>query len=629
MRYIIASILLIISGLCFSQTSTGYKAPSTHGTVYDEWDYYPERVYVDDANMGYCMYSETYPEIEDWGGYNFGLSGTATINGIIVSIKGQGETGTTARMAVELSWNRGVSWTSTGKYLDFIYSTPQTQTLGGLTDTWGRTWTPSELSSSNFLVRVTAIDQSGTPYQVGIYYMPVNVYYTPEAVATKRRITFFNYTAGLPIEAPEEPSGATDSINLVWYDDFENWTVDYFPGDTMVKKYQVSWYNWIDEYNNQIVNVGSTHNKVWRSDYPSGTVGASSGFSFGIPLGNKYEEIWLSQDVYLNSGFDYYNNALSNGGGKVLPGFAGGGYTPIPYCNDTTFIGWMLHGIFVPLSGGSSATLSTYMYYQNMWGEAECPSGTPGDCGTATNCYGVQDYLGVWQTGAWHNYKVRIVMNTIVDGVVQSDGYVETFWDNTFKTRRTGLRFLTNSGTTNLIDQIFEGYWFGGSAPSDAATWLMYDNIVAYTIGSKHPDYRTGPSSASTSNIVVSGHKYADEFYTDQTYTATSGDVYSHDKTKVENDPGMLVGETVDYTIAPTGATTIHITFPTWEIEKDLYDPWEATVKVYNAANTLLYTFNRSNVPSGTYNITSSSVRIEYYAGRGYNQGFKLSYTIN
>ena len=29
------------------------------------------------------------------------------------------------------------------------------RTLGGATNTWGRTWTPAELSNANFRVRVT------------------------------------------------------------------------------------------------------------------------------------------------------------------------------------------------------------------------------------------------------------------------------------------------------------------------------------------------------------------------------------------------------------------------------------------------------------------------------------------
>ena len=58
----------------------------------------------------------------------------------------------------------------------------QTYTLGGNGDTWGHTWTPSELSDANFRVRITDV-ANNTQQDFYLDWAAVKVYYTPPPAA--------------------------------------------------------------------------------------------------------------------------------------------------------------------------------------------------------------------------------------------------------------------------------------------------------------------------------------------------------------------------------------------------------------------------------------------------------------
>ncbi|MGE3986228.1 MAG: S8 family serine peptidase, partial [Dehalococcoidia bacterium] len=78
----------------------------------------------------------------------------AAINGIEVRLDGWAEsTSSSPRFCVQLSWNGGSSWT-TAKQTSTLTTTEATYILGAANDTWGRTWSSSELSNANFRVRV-------------------------------------------------------------------------------------------------------------------------------------------------------------------------------------------------------------------------------------------------------------------------------------------------------------------------------------------------------------------------------------------------------------------------------------------------------------------------------------------
>ena len=92
--------------------------------------------------------------------YGLALSSDATINGIEVRLDSRVDsTSGSPRMCVELSWDGGVSWTA--PLTSPTLSTSMTsRTLGGAANTWGRSWTPADLSNANFRVRVTTVANS-------------------------------------------------------------------------------------------------------------------------------------------------------------------------------------------------------------------------------------------------------------------------------------------------------------------------------------------------------------------------------------------------------------------------------------------------------------------------------------
>jgi hypothetical protein len=96
----------------------------------------------------------------DFTNYTYSIPGTDTINGIEVKLEVSGTTAA-GSIAVSLSWDGGTSWTAT-KNTATLSTTDTVLTVGGAADTWGRTWTASELSNANFAVRLTGAPSVNT-----------------------------------------------------------------------------------------------------------------------------------------------------------------------------------------------------------------------------------------------------------------------------------------------------------------------------------------------------------------------------------------------------------------------------------------------------------------------------------
>ena len=87
--------------------------------------------------------------------YNVSLPGGATITGIEVRLDAFVDSvGSNApKMCVQLSWDGGTTWT-TAKQSTTLTTSEETYILGSATDNWGHVWTSSNLSNTNFRVRV-------------------------------------------------------------------------------------------------------------------------------------------------------------------------------------------------------------------------------------------------------------------------------------------------------------------------------------------------------------------------------------------------------------------------------------------------------------------------------------------
>jgi len=63
------------------------------------------------------------------------------------------------KLCVQLSWDGGITWT-TAKQTSTLTTSELTYTLGSSSDTWGRTWTSTNLTNTNFRIRVIDVASS-------------------------------------------------------------------------------------------------------------------------------------------------------------------------------------------------------------------------------------------------------------------------------------------------------------------------------------------------------------------------------------------------------------------------------------------------------------------------------------
>lgn len=109
--------------------------------------------------------------------YNYGITipGT-TILGIEVRLDARVDsTSGAAHLCIQLSWNSGSSWTS-AQQTGNLTTSEQTYVLGGPSNTWGHTWTLSQLSNANFRVRIIDV-ASNTSRDFSLDWIAVRVTY--------------------------------------------------------------------------------------------------------------------------------------------------------------------------------------------------------------------------------------------------------------------------------------------------------------------------------------------------------------------------------------------------------------------------------------------------------------------
>lgn len=213
-RKIIILLIILVgwSFLALSQNSTGRQDPShdAGGFEHGKDAYHNNNKKAKAANN----------EAHTYWGYPFNLDAEVQITGIEVRLDaGPERRPENAQLAVELSWDGGMSWTSTG----YSVSIPkdgerQTYLLGGVRDTWDRTWTVPELASPNFRVRITATMNTG---KIRLYWIPVRIYYTTQVLTLSPssidfgELTTADYTNGYKEIAPAQTLYIASSTSWV------------------------------------------------------------------------------------------------------------------------------------------------------------------------------------------------------------------------------------------------------------------------------------------------------------------------------------------------------------------------------------------------------------------------------
>ena len=111
---------------------------------------------------------------------NFGFSVPAgsTIQGIEVKLNAKVDNTTGApKFCVELSWNGGATWTTALSSGTFA-TAEAVYIVGGVLNTFGRTWTNTDFDNANFRVRLTMV-ASNTSRDWSLDWVGVQVRYTP------------------------------------------------------------------------------------------------------------------------------------------------------------------------------------------------------------------------------------------------------------------------------------------------------------------------------------------------------------------------------------------------------------------------------------------------------------------
>jgi hypothetical protein len=107
--------------------------------------------------------------------YGFSIPTGSTIKGIDVRLDAKVDsTSSSPKICAQLSWDGGSSWTS-AKSTSTLGTSEATYTLGGATNTWGRTWSVSNFSNGNFRVRVIDVSSS-TSRDFSLDWVAVRVY---------------------------------------------------------------------------------------------------------------------------------------------------------------------------------------------------------------------------------------------------------------------------------------------------------------------------------------------------------------------------------------------------------------------------------------------------------------------
>jgi hypothetical protein len=172
-------------------TNTGFKSPSSNAPVVlgagdgNGFQTTPTSAYSSngafavDSNSGTSTSTSCTnagKDKHDFYTYGITLPAGSTVRGIEVRLDARaGSTTGSPRMCVQLSWNGGVSWTS-ALTTTTLGTATNTYVLGGAANTWGRSWTLSNLSNTSFRVRVIDVAAS-TSQSFSLDWIAVRVTY--------------------------------------------------------------------------------------------------------------------------------------------------------------------------------------------------------------------------------------------------------------------------------------------------------------------------------------------------------------------------------------------------------------------------------------------------------------------
>ena len=138
-------------------------------------------VVTSDSFYAYADTSTTAAKKHVWKGFGFNIPSSAIIKGISVKIRCSISTSEYGNPPILTYLTKNANDIATSLKNCEISTTPTTYTLGGIDDLWGVNWTPAEINSADFGVRLENLKGAeGITQQHRVMYIYVSVYYQEE-----------------------------------------------------------------------------------------------------------------------------------------------------------------------------------------------------------------------------------------------------------------------------------------------------------------------------------------------------------------------------------------------------------------------------------------------------------------
>jgi len=204
------------------------------------------------SNDSYAVFNDQNDRV-DYRDFDLNIPSGSTIDGIEVS--GEANRPDPRTLDILLSWNGGSNFTAS-KNLGSYPVSDKTNIAGGVSDTWGRTWSAGDFSNGNFRLRADAVT-SGPGDVIDLDQVQIKIHYSD---TTKPTIALYG-TSPMTLEVGDSYS----EPGAVWTDNVDGTGDATVGGDTVdtstVNIYTVT-YNYTDSSGNAADEVTRTVNVV-------------------------------------------------------------------------------------------------------------------------------------------------------------------------------------------------------------------------------------------------------------------------------------------------------------------------------------------------------------------------------
>ncbi len=437
-------------------TDTGVKTPIlSDGSGFTN----PDRAFVADNSYA----TGTRNSSQKYANFGITLPSIATINGIEVSVEGYKEQSSSVNKSFDasLSWNNG-SYTAAKNTGDMGNTQDKIVILGSPTDTWGRTWSASELNNNNFRLNITAIFAQNATAPLDLDNVTLKVYYSLPAGS---------FATGLT-----SPS-AVNPVSGQWTNPANAYANDSAVA-TDAGAHQQQYYNLPLSAPAQATIDGIEINAdAWSTVAPLNT-GLISPTSQAATTGGSGNGFEVSPQNALTDGNGNAANMNGAGDKHIFGGYNFGNLTGATINGIQVRLDWWLdsslssNSMSVELSWNGGTTWTSALSTTN-----EPTTETTSLLGDSSTTWG-----HVWTASDFDNFKVRLTSNS---GSSSRDFYLD--WipvtisytpSNSGCLLRTDLSWNGGASWTSAKDQVLTGtspaspyYTIGGSADTWGHAW--------------------------------------------------------------------------------------------------------------------------------------------------------------